>query len=46
MPVLMFAWPVLRMNMSGDSLPEAATEGCRSLKIPIDAFPSAVWGDA
>jgi glyoxylase-like metal-dependent hydrolase (beta-lactamase superfamily II) len=34
----------LQVNIAGGRLPEPEADGRRFLKIPIDAFPDAVWG--
>lgn len=46
MPLPKLILPALQVNIFGGRLPEAEANGRRYLKIPIDAFPSAVWADA
>ena len=46
MPLPKLILPALQVNIFGGRLPEAEPNGRRYLKIPIDAFPSAVWGGA
>lgn len=41
-PKLMLA--ALQVNIAGGRLPEPEADGRRYLKIPLDAFPDAVWG--
>ena len=35
----------LQVNLRGGRLPEPEANGRRYLKLPLDAFPGAVWGD-
>lgn len=35
--------PALQVNMRGGRLPEPEANGRRYMKIPLDAFPGAVW---
>ncbi len=46
MPLPKLILPSLQVNIFGGRLPEPEANGRRYLKIPIDAFPSAVWGTA
>lgn len=46
MPLPKLILPALQVNILGGRLPGAEANGRRYLRIPIDAFPAAVWGDA
>jgi hypothetical protein len=37
--------PALQVNLAGGRLPAPETDGRRYLKIPLQAFPHASWGD-
>jgi glyoxylase-like metal-dependent hydrolase (beta-lactamase superfamily II) len=43
MPVLIL--PALQVNLAGGRLPAPETDGRRYLKIPLNAFPHASWGN-
>jgi len=43
MPTLIL--PALQVNLAGGRLPAPEAEGRRYLKIPLNAFPDAPWGD-
>ena len=44
MPALILA--ALQVNLAGGRLPAPETDGRCYLKIPLNAFPHASWGDA
>jgi glyoxylase-like metal-dependent hydrolase (beta-lactamase superfamily II) len=37
--------PALQVNLAGGRLPAPETDGRNYLKIPLNAFPRASWGD-
>jgi uncharacterized protein (TIGR01244 family) len=43
MPKLLL--PALQVNIRGGRLPEPEDNGRRFLKLPLDAFPGAAWGE-
>jgi|SRR5262245_28092263 len=44
MPALMLS--ALQVNLAGGRLPAPEADGRRYLKIPLNAFPHAAWGDS
>ena len=45
LPMPKLILPSLQVNLRGGQLPEPEGDGRRFLKIPLDCFPDAVWGN-
>jgi len=45
LPMPSLILPALQVNLAGGRLPAPEADGRRYLKIPLDAFPDASWGD-